>query len=493
MKRIYYSIRRPSNLPDGMNWIDSRVSVLAARNVRELSVPGNTYGLEIIRQLSTDRRLPPVIRVRRGDYKTEIEQLLESNHRPCASCISSSLSCGLCEQHHICVTCGNGCGCTETPCVDCSRCPSHCECTSCNRCLRRNIPTYQCCGMCDLCCRCTSRHGAGFIEENHRSVGVEWEYNSAQVGTMKKWARAWRGGLHPDGSCGMEAVTPPISGKYIRECLTALGEALHTGGAEINNRCGLHVHVSVADYSWQDMYRLVRLYIKVEPLLFLLGGQLRINNQYCVPNGEKYKLLLTELEKGLHGDPKGALIASALDCRTMSRAREAAKEGIVKKSQGRYKGLNILPWLAGKNTGAPDTTVEFRLHRNTDSPERVIGWATLLANLVSWACKASDAELNKLPRSALRTLIQISPDSKDYILKRIQDWRKATALPKRVPRRVSIEGGCYRLRMSCDALRKKQSDTKPEMDLPCKCVECTGVAPNLLRFDTFAEELSKEI
>lgn len=350
----------------------------------------------------------------------------------------------------------------------CSRCRQRecrcCECAACGVMTPRRCP--DCDGGLDCCgCHCVTHDddngddrelqpGDPFRDGKKRLVGVELEYNDANSATIRNYCRKWRAGDHYDGSCGREIVTPPMSGKYIDEIMAAMGQTLKDAGATCNDSCGIHVHVDAADFKWEDMYRLLHVYARVEPILYILGGQTRVANQYCAPTGIKYAEALASIDrKGdilavAYRDKYGDNVTGASSARQYVRERRPGK-----KDQGRYKGLNICPWLAGRraNSRGPrnkpvkkDTTVEFRLHKGTLDTHRVAEWAKVCERLVSWCATATNQEAKNLPKSALRALLLIAPESKDWIMRRMLAWRKA--LPKgeenrTYPRRVAPING----------------------------------------------------
>lgn len=243
-----------------------------------------------------------------------------------------------------------------------------------------------------------------------------------------------------------------MSGDYISQCLTDLGKAFHNGNAEADERCGIHVHVDATDFSWADMYRLLWVYSHVEPVLYLLAGQQRIENHYCQPCGIDYRQALGEslLEKGK--DRKGRVLEVAFFADSYRRkgswdGRTYQRRGPGKKDGGRYRGLNLCPWLAGRKAKRPDTTLEFRLHRNTLDAKRVVGWAQLCARLVDWCAKATDKEAEDLPKSALRALCQvIAPDCAPWILNRVRGWRNDLPMDGcNYVRRIHLSEGRYRI------------------------------------------------
>ncbi len=393
--------------------------------------------------------------------------------------------CGACESccgHRQCSDCDE---CHDQVCTHCDECSDCCSCDICTSCC--NLQQCSDCDSCRDCCSCSddsddddSDHQAGkpwdFKPGSkfkcRRMVGVEWEFN--RMVDLSSWRQKWRGGVHHDGSCGYEAVTPPIAGDHIENCLKDLAKTFKEESAESDDRCGIHVHVDARDLKWADMYRLLWVYSKVEPMMYLLAGQHRAKvdrdrTSYCKPVGKEFLDSLSEVDR------KGAVLAVALG---RGHSEDAARKElrlhrIHKKDGGRYRGLNIIPWLVGraykekrmirdKDTGRAvstlvpksDSTVEFRMHRNTLLGERVVGWTQLCAKLVDWCANATDKEAQNLPKSALRALCEvIAPESAPWILHRVKEWRKATRVgpvskKRRIPRRISLTDQGYKLKVA---------------------------------------------
>lgn len=374
------------------------------------------------------------------------------------------MQCGQCENCCNCYVCSACDSHTDNNCNGCDNCNDCCTCNECRDCS--NQSDCEDCGRCCDCCGCRDheqvQEGSPWRAESPRQrktfncsrlVGVEWEYNSCEWDDVRAWSRKWRGGIHEDGSCGQEAVTAPLSGDFISLCLTDLGNAFRNGGAEADDRCGIHVHVDAGDLKWADMYRFLWVYSHVEPVLFLLAGQQRINNHYCRPCGIDYRYALGNslLEKSK--DRKGRVLEVAFSADSSRvqygyTGRNYQRRAPGKKDGGRYRALNLCPWLAGRKEKCPDTTVEFRLHRNSLDPKRVIGWAQLCARLVDWSAKATDKEAQELPKSALRALCQvIAPDCAPWILNRVKGWRADLPVQggNSYRRRIHISEGRYRI------------------------------------------------
>lgn len=289
-----------------------------------------------------------------------------------------------------------------------------------------------------------------------RLVGVEVEYNNGGQDSCPSWLDTWPGaGVHADGSCGYEAVTPPVAGEHVETCITELMKELTNKGAGCNNTCGIHVHVDARDMKWVDMLRFLTVYTRIEPAMFIIGGQQRATdrNQYARPCGPIYRKALQQT------DVKGAILSAAVLSSsadyipTAAEGRKVARDGIDKKAGGRYKSVNIIPWIAGRAYNRPDKTIEFRLHRGSHEADRVIHWAWLCADIVDWCVNATNEDVKSLPKSAMRCLTIMSPRNKKWILKRLMGWRKATLagygysdagtmMPERL---ITVKGGVYKL------------------------------------------------
>lgn len=394
-----------------------------------------------------------------------------AEHGHCEVCRGPHILSSMCTR---CSNCRAGCNCSscavcnrfvrrnhrEEYCPYCRKCMTCCACVQCDNADGR-ISTCRTCTCCEQCCNCNGMsQNAGKPWEadsiksrqlfnSKRLVGVEWEYNNSHCGyddynpgnPIRKWSAKWRGGIHGDGSCGLEVVTPPIAGDNIVKCLSDLGTAFKQADAKIDGRCGLHVHVDARDVTWDDMFKLLRVYAHVEPALYLLAGERRLESNYCRAAGADYMFALSQTDK------KEAVISVACGLLVNKMRRDGQYNGrrtmrahVDKKGGSRYRGLNIMPWLAGRAKKAKDTTVEFRLHKNANDSEQVIAWAKLCSRLIDFAIKSTDDDIVKLNKSAMRALCEIAPECQSYIVKTIREWRK---LNKRSSRLIKFNGGKY--------------------------------------------------
>lgn len=279
-----------------------------------------------------------------------------------------------------------------------------------------------------------------------RLAGVEVEFNTCTTegfeNQVKPWCRKWGAQVHPDGSCGSEAVTSPAAGENLVAQLKELFEALSKATAVADSNCGIHVHVDTRDFGWADMFRLCRIYSLTEPVLYLLGGQHRVNNHYSTPWGPKLVAALKPAKPQILKERFcEAVFGTYQVYDSVGRAKNDPNRHLHrapgKKDGNRYRGLNLVPWVSGKYfrgngkmTKAPrsDTTVEFRIHENSLDCEEVTEWARLVVNLVSWAKRQTARDTNKfiaaMKGDSAKALIAISPESKDWILRKIKSWRR---------------------------------------------------------------------
>lgn len=398
-------------------------------------------------------------------------------HKHCPSCnnpVTKPQRCGLCpeccgkEVHATCAVCGiHG---KIKKCDHCQSCDKCCACVKCDTCGDRVACTCHTTryGSYTKCsCNKDRKPGQPWTAERPnqrkkfevgRLAGVEWEYTHAgrNLTPMIKWQARWLGNVVSDASCGLEAVTPPIGGDHLVGCIEQLADSLKGVGAVVDGRCSIHVHVDARDFKWDDMYRFLHVYSIVEPMLYLLGGQERAQgNKYCYHVGHLYAKALSENM----ADRKEAVLAVALANRgelttTSEQIKRNARSHMrnVKttheqdtRASGRYKGINLIPWLVGKRNKASNTTVEFRLYQGTLNKIDVLEWTKLCVRIVEWCSKATVKDCQKLPASALKTLCLIAPESKAWMLGKVRAWRKTYRQQQRIIKVASNKNGSWKI------------------------------------------------
>ena len=414
----------------------------------------------------------------------------------CSDCVAECESCAKCTREHRlsrfdceCAHCDHCSKACDTVCSCCNNCDRHCNCFHCGHCgetwISDDAPTCREgeCDRCSSCCTCNrgaesnSIHGHGRypvkspldrkVFRCSRLAGAEVEYVKCDdFEPIKAWCRAYGASVHSDGSVGdgddegWEAVTSPAAGDHIAAQVTALCRAFKSAGAEHDETCGVHVHVDASDFGWHDMARLLRLWAKIEPAMFILAGQRRLvpspcGTHYCMPWANGFAGLNGDTGKR---DPKGSILRTLYRSYDEAAAKEHHKGrwengigGPDKKAGYRYHALNIAPWIARLRAGAyksytarkatklgtegyyrkekvSDATVEFRLHEDTLQRDELVNWMHLCVRIVEWVSGCSDKDVDALPKSQIRALMIIAPECKDYLLRKVKAFRQATGV-----------------------------------------------------------------
>lgn len=171
-----------------------------------------------------------------------------------------------------------------------------------------------------------------------------------------------------DSSCGYgddygwEIASPAMTMDADAHCaeLRAVCDAVAALEPRIDKKCGLHVHVEVADFTWQELQKLVILWARYEPFVFELCPPSRRDNDYCPP--------FRESMWGRANGPQWSAIERGLSMTSVDDFRRAM-------SSSPRGSLNLAHFWRSQR-------VEFRLGAGTVSYEKVRRWTQLLLTLV---------------------------------------------------------------------------------------------------------------
>lgn len=375
------------------------------------------------------------------------------NHSHCSGCNKASLF----AKFYECGKCSSCCRCSQCACCgkhsenlnvcsNCNFCDKDCKCPKCphTKC-KRKIGCDRC-GGCSNHCNCFLKNKIFKADASqldkincNRLVGVEWEIN--KVNNTNNFYKTIYNNLSQkifDGSCGSEIVTPPMSGNFIKTIITDIGKTLVKNNAKINKQCSVHVHVDGRDLEWEHINKLIQVYIRLEPILYFLGGPERISNSFCKPCGYNYKNILSSKDKE---KIKSKIINYAIN--SYDPEYYIQNDG-GKKAPGRYKGLNLCPWIIGKPKNKSDSTIEFRIHQKSLNSKDIINWAVLCAKIVEFSKNATDYEINELNDMADSSAIKlIAPEviswvrgkiraRKDFLTKKIEYNKGKFSIVKKV-------------------------------------------------------------
>jgi len=176
--------------------------------------------------------------------------------------------------------------------------------------------------------------------------GVECQLASYGHNTVSYWK------VVPDSSCGLELVSPVLSGEAGLNEIKAVCQALSEIGAKVNKRCGLHVHVDGRDLSNSQIAKVFLNYAKYEAVFDSLVPQSRRGN-----NNSFSKSIQTvfNMEAGyMKSFVKAPALVNFMD---------------------RYHKVNL-------EALARHGSIEFRQHSGTTDADKIINWVVLVIGFV---------------------------------------------------------------------------------------------------------------
>lgn len=320
-------------------------------------------------------------------FGVEIECYIPDLVEPGCPCDrGDNCSCDHCRCEHGCecpCRCDGGCDCSDE-----ERCPcrEECNCDSDDlearwRELHTCIPveggececeppddlTYLCAcadgcrGDCDGECRCASTCICEVEDRCSCRDGCECEcpclhyceHDSEGVSHVPGLPRGWT--CKGDGSLnasegGVEIVSPPTNSlDDVRQACAVINKV----GGEVNDSCGLHVHVDARDLDAVGLTALYRIWTQVGDTVWrLVSAKRRMNSSYCSP------WMNTEHERAEEDIGNGLSPAGAFS--------------------ERFRDLNFRSYrLHG--------TIEFRLHQGSTNPTKIAVWTTLMTEIVEAA------------------------------------------------------------------------------------------------------------
>lgn len=165
--------------------------------------------------------------------------------------------------------------------------------------------------------------------------------------------------VKPDSSCGLEICTPIMKGcngiKKVCEVVYALS---NDERIKIDNRCSVHVHIEIADFSYQQIASVIAYWFKCEPIFMDSVPSSRKRNRYC-----QFMGLMDLVEHDTKINPED-LVATV---------------GSVK-----YYSLNTNQFIRNNRK-----TIEFRIAEGSacKDPFFVKNWLRLLIHFVEMASK----------------------------------------------------------------------------------------------------------
>lgn len=199
--------------------------------------------------------------------------------------------------------------------------------------------------------------------------------------TTRTW---WK--IVPDGSCGLELVSPPLAGSEGFEQIRKACGALRDGGARVNVNCGLHVHLEAQGITVTDVKRLVKNYTNNQGAVDQILSRSRRGNRFCAA---WTAMELTGIEA----------------CDTMEQVQRAVPN--------RYKTLNLqcFPRYG---------TIEFRQHQGTHNAEKIIKWIAFCEAMLNAARTGRDIPAQGTIANLIETL-SLTNEDRAYFTERAME------------------------------------------------------------------------
>lgn len=350
--------------------------------------------------------------------------------------------CSRCEQCDDCCECSTCDACNErveSVCSRCDCCDSCCECYCCDHCGAR-VPGDDFCGECDRCTSCCSCNSSSVdtfdghlafhsskptqfkLNPSRRFIALEVEVARGDSSDMRSTLRHWGDSLVEDGSLpeeGWELNLNPSNGDQFLTHTREIAAALSEANARADTSCGMHCHVDARDFGWFDLFKLCRLYGKVEDGLFSLCSRSRQSNHYCMKcaetySFEDYKTFKRDLIRKLYGWTPGKLKPCTCYGKTHRGAHKNGnyrgfQERDEKYNGARYHALNLHSFFYRQ-------TVEFRHHHGTVDAKKMQGWGMVCASVMDSASRMTLAEIDALPTDGFSALLRIlSPSLREWV------------------------------------------------------------------------------
>lgn len=299
------------------------------------------------------------------------------------------------------------------------------------------------CGRCDACCDCGGRqprntkewstHAAFFTPGEADALIPRYASCEIEFVGMRRYGeylsnlvrRKQHGHTLKDASCGWEINTAPARGEAFAENLRAICDLLDAGGAKIDRRCGLHVHVNVGGIpgatrnlteregliGWRRLLNVALLWARVEKSILGMVADSRLTNDYCQPLEGHFVNIVARHARDRGIDcPTGDAVAAcyAAEQFTEEDARTVIETGLYGyvgsgARTSKAPGVKHAFWKNSCRTGALNLhsvffhgTVEFRVHHGSLNYDKILNWSGLVAGLVHFAVTHSAQEIGAL-------------------------------------------------------------------------------------------------
>lgn len=203
---------------------------------------------------------------------------------------------------------------------------------------------------------------------------------------------------------GYEIASFVASGTSDIEKIAKVAHGLKRGGIRANNNCGYHIHVNVADFTENDMGKLISYWLLIEDVFFNIVPFRRTVNRYC----KKVKIKNNNFEKAMN----------AIKEKDISKIWELYKPrtiNIRNPAEKRYS-LNLLNFYAATKTKFKRKTIEFRFPEGTLCQETVKNFIFILLSFVENTRQLGNPRYKNMNVETFFDICGLSSDKFLYIL-----------------------------------------------------------------------------
>jgi hypothetical protein len=248
--------------------------------------------------------------------------------------------------------------------------------------------------------RRTGVRGVRRIASGARRFGVEIEFNGvSDVSRIIEAARVlgltienegynhatrahWK--IVRDASCGLELVSPPLSGDAGFEQVKLACRALREAGARVDRRCGLHVHIEARDVNADSVKRLIGNYSANATAINSVLARSRHQANYA-------------------GQWNAHEISAIAPVQTV--------EEIARRQIGRYKTVNV-------HSFPRYGTLEFRQHQGSVNGEKIVNWIKFCAAMLEVSTRR---EVRAATIEALVSSLRLDAESQSFFNERAME------------------------------------------------------------------------
>lgn len=186
---------------------------------------------------------------------------------------------------------------------------------------------------------------------------------------VTEWAKTINGdGWHVkrDGTCGHEVASYKMSGFQDLQNVGNVADALRRRGCQVDEKCGLHVHADLSDFSSTRLGVMLGYWLKIEDVILQACPKHRRDNKHCRMMRSRFQIA----DRAFEGPDD---LFYALEPNDLGDHNNEAKRVT----------LNFVPYMLHRNDPSfKKCTAEIRMPEGTLVKADVQNWVRLYLNFV---------------------------------------------------------------------------------------------------------------